>query len=880
MHAEENKTLEYSHSVAERFREEGRIFLVDYSKACAAAALLSVLKNEPPASFLMVAENVASAEDYCDRLSAVLGKITLITSAEEALRFIGDKTDDFSRVSAAAKALSKKHKNVIVSVTDKKGTPLLHKRLCKNAVVGGSFDGKYSSAYCISDFLSEGGYELVVVDGVYSAFSLEHAAEEKMPGEFDRLTLFGEDYYSKTENSYKRLERLVLSAKKKILISDVAFRDNAIHLYAALNLINNTFSHIKMREELTSNAFREHCETVNTAFSYFCNDDSCISECMQKLRGSRGYVPEDIRSMNQYFTDALSYISDEEKLLRCALSARKVHFSGGNPNLDTIVDFLMRDPNHITDCALDMFFCDAIKERIEGSISQALACKMIAADYKALFDILLEYGGVYHYLTGKDAETKVIRFLRDDSGFEHFVRRRSKHLKTDALSYSVMGDVSSDACKCAKIANLVAGCDRAATVSCPALVVASEEAAVAERLSKNLGDNFFVACGLEIPQDAGEKPCFMVCSSGALNATAKDLKFSSVIFYDVLLDVVLLRRLVNKCFCYGAENVLILADYSNMSAHLMDFWQDVLFDGSQYFPFENATVSMKENVFEEYRVAVRRIQEEYVLLSKIVRGGQYEDVLTFAKRFGSLLLDYTLKSPDDMIATDVEYLAKVGHHFEAIFANTCTIGDAGDKVTRKSLYYERTGEGRDVNTEVLSEQSESTTIFFNACTKRLFGSCNCMETHCADCEDAKSFVKNDVDALIYNADAFFKKTFVYDAKIEADRIDGVISSTISFDYGDEEEEDELVASQIREWKQDAELALQQIKAHHEKAEGGIFVCDYSLAERVRNAVYKTYRKMIRKYYITLRDLFDSSTEKALEACRASLERAALVPDDK
>jgi len=880
MQAEENRIIEYSHPAKERFREEGRIFLVDYSKACAAETVLSILQDAAPSSFLMIAENETSAEDYGERLRAALGEVKVITSYSDFVRMVGFDPNDYARASAAAAKLAEKHKNVIISVTDEKGAPLLHKKLCKNAVVGGTFAGQYDAAYCVSDMLGEGGYEMVAVDAVYSAFALNASAEEKQPGNFDLVTFFGKMYYSDTEHSFKRLERLVCAAQKKILISEVAFRDDVVNLYAALRLINNEFSLIQMRSKMKSGQFREHCENISTAFSYFCSDDSYISECMQKLRGLSGYVPEDLRSMDRYFANELSYISNEEKLLRCAFSVKNIHFHGAETSLDAIMGVLMESPDNLTDCILDMFFGETIKERMEGSISDSLACKLSGADFDALFHILLEFGGVYHYLSGKDSQTKVFRFLRDDSGFEYFVRRRSKFLKTDTYSYSVVGKAGIDVYKCAEIARLA----DAGELSFPVLIlVESNAVAFADRLSKNLGGGYSVTCGHASSQGKrNDEKSFVIYDADAFKATAKDVKISSMILYHVLPDVFEIRRFVNKSLSYGAENVIILADYGNLSAHMMDYWQSVLFDGSVYFPFENASITMKENVLEDYRVAVKRIEEEYRLLSTIVRGGQYADVQTFAKRFGTLLLDYTLlgKGSEETIMADVEYLAKVGYHYEAIFANTCTIGDEGDRVVRKKLYYEKTGEGKSEKTEVMTEELERNTIFFNACSKRLCSGCDFLHENCADCPDAKIFIHNDVSELVTHTKEFFKKTLKYDEKIEEDKLKGGLLSTISFDYADEEEEDELVASQIVEWRKDAELALKTIQEYSDQASGGIFICDYALAARVRDAVYKTYRKMIRKYYITLRDLFDSSTKKAIAACRASLEQKVIAHDDK
>ena len=85
MQTEENKNLEYSHPARERFREEGRLFLVDYSKACAAEVILSILEDASVSSFLMVAENATSAADYAERLGSALGKITLITSDRKSV---------------------------------------------------------------------------------------------------------------------------------------------------------------------------------------------------------------------------------------------------------------------------------------------------------------------------------------------------------------------------------------------------------------------------------------------------------------------------------------------------------------------------------------------------------------------------------------------------------------------------------------------------------------------------------------------------------------------------------------------------------------------------------------------------------------------------
>ena len=162
----------------------------------------------------------------------------------------------------------------------------------------------------------------------------------------------------------------------------------------------------------------------------------------------------------------------------------------------------------------------------------------------------------------------------------------------------------------------------------------------------------------------------------------------------------------------------------------------------------------------------------------------------------------------------------------------------------------------------------------------LSGGCDLSVNSCLDCSYNQAFVRNDLNDLVLNTREFFKKTLDFDAKMEADKINGVGNiSTISIDYGGEEEDDDLVASQIVEWRKDAEDALDGIMKLSGNGQNA-FICDYELAERVRDAAYKTYRKMIRKYYISLRDLFDSSTNNAIAACRASLEQATNARDDK
>lgn len=877
-------TTEYSHSALQRFKERGKIFLVDYSKACAAEVILSILRDERPGSFLMVAENVNSAKDYAKKLKEALGEVTVVTSLGEFEEVLGFKPDDFTHLNSVARVLPTKRGNVIISATDKNGAALLNKELCRNSSTSGSFSGKSNSPYCISDVLADAGYEFVAIDGVYSLFSLKENLSGAAAGSYDLLTLFGNSYYSETAKSYKRLERLALSADKRIVISEVALKGEVVNLYAALRLVNSDFSAVKMRKAMASDRFAEYCDSVNTAFSYYCGDDSCISECMQKLRSNKGFVPTDLESMNRYFVNGLSYISDEEKLLLCAKSAIKLYFSGSNPGIDAIVDTLMTTTDYITGCILDMFFGDALKERMESSIANTHLTKLGSSDYSTLYDILMEYGGVYHYLTGKDSETKVVRTVRDNSGYEYFVRRRSKYMRTDGFTYSAIGNGSSGAYKCTEIVNLATGHDPALSLDWPLLVIVETNAdKAADALKRTFGESVTVSTDLYELDKHGEGEKFVsVVSAEDFRSAAVDLKFGSALFYDALPDVILLKRLVNKALRFGAKNVLVFSSYDDLSAHVMDYWQNILFDGEKYLPFENSTIAMKENVYESYRDAVRRIESEYSLLGTIVRGGQYEDVKEFSSRFGKLLLDYTLmaKVPEETIMTDVEYLAKTGAHFEAVFANTCTVGDEGDRIVRKKLYYDRIGEGKHAKTTVMSDDFERTTIFFNACAKRLTLGCDFLKCSCADCPDRESFLKNDLNALMINTNKFFEKTLEYDAKMEEDKINGGGTvSTISIDYGDEEEDDDLVASQIVVWKKDAEEALKSIEYAGKKTHG-TFVCDYAYAECVRDAVYKTYRKMIRKYYITLRDLFDSSTKKAIDAYRSSTERTETPRDDK
>ena len=108
MSAEGNMTLEYLHAAKERFQQTGKLFLVDYSKSCAAEVLLSILKDDNPPSFLMIAENPVSAIDYGHRLKKVLSDVSVIVSTDEFEKVIGCNLDsaDYTRLYTLAKNLS------------------------------------------------------------------------------------------------------------------------------------------------------------------------------------------------------------------------------------------------------------------------------------------------------------------------------------------------------------------------------------------------------------------------------------------------------------------------------------------------------------------------------------------------------------------------------------------------------------------------------------------------------------------------------------------------------------------------------------------------------------------------------------------------------
>lgn len=880
------KTEEYSRSVQERFSEDGRIFLVDYSKHCAAKVLQSLAEKGGFSSFLLVVKNLAVAEDFEKILKPVLGEVGIVASYADWLKVMGENLKlQVETLRAQAEQIRSRQKNLIFVANEKSGETLLNRKLCVNTQKDGSYGNNDVYAdYCISDLLADCCYDFVVVDDIYSMFSLKEGGRDETklysPGKHERLDFLGNGYYAETEHSYKRLRNLMASAEKRMAIADVVASDSVATLYAAMDCVYSDFSLVKERKAFTNGRYSAESEIqqLHTEIAYCRDDEDLIGAWADILRGRAGWHPEDNRALQQFFTVNLDFTSQAEMTLRVVSVINKLYYGGKFPGIENIVEQLA-ETEPASKCLAETFFSGGIKAELEAAAGQeARTEKLSASQLAEVFKVFLKYG-VYHYFSGKDAETKVLRILRDNSGFEHFLRRHTKERIEDDYTYSVLHKGSDKLYKCVETARLCDGRERTFAFDFPVVVVVNSKVAETQRILTEILKTVRVDSSVEALEraKAGEKLVVVTDYQRACDS-AVAWKVSSAIFMDVASDPVRLKLLANKMLAYGAKNLFVLASYGDLSAHVMDAWQNLLFSNDRALPFINGAIEIKEGTVVEYASVTARVEEVYTHLRNLVIDGRPHHVEEMPSLFNSMIVDYTLRTSfqKELICLETEYLARLGRAFEAVFENTSAVGDVEDEtVVQRRKYVEIKDNEKQKNApqfkEEISEVREKRT-YYNACMKVLRGSCDLKKNNCADCADYKQFKTNDVQSLRQALAQFFEEGIEQTERLEKIRErmknDGTIAAySLDDDFADGESgaEKGKKLSEIDRLKENQAAAMVAMEAIEASDEGHVFIADSEYAQTIRNSVYSVYRNLLYKYYAEIRNVFNKATKEALSA---------------
>ena len=871
MSSENKKYSGYSADVKARFLELGRrLFLVDYSKPSAAKTLRDLAGGGEYSSFLLLAETPDVARAYANVLSPSLGEMHVVDSVSEIEKMLGDINRQVIALSDFAPSLKTKYKNLIVSRTDVYGADVFGRRLCADITKAGCFLAEYSGSFTFLDLLGEAGYEFVAVDGVYDILEFLPEGGEYKNGEYDRIDFLGKNYFSHYTRSFSKLCRVTSRASACVAISDVVAVSEAVELYAVLELLFSKQSMLKTREALKPivksfsmdglYGYDGACESIYNAISYGRDADSILSGVLQRTKGCKQRVPGDISAMRDYLTVAIDYMSVEDLFL--SLMNAEIR-DGKYPAVESVLENMNWNSDDLAMCFAKMFFSNEMKGEYESSISVPYLYDMTKEELTRVYALFEKYG-VYHYLDVVPDRVRMVRIKRDNSGFEYFARRYAKCDVEDSLCYSVLGDGTDDVFKCVALERLADGRDSALGFKFPAIIVSSTPTATENIKAAFKGCSY----SEKICDLSGGSNSYTIVDYATFRRMPDDVKLGSVVFYDFDADIVKTKLMVAKALSLTSGAVVLLTTYGDLGGTLADNWQAVIEHEEPVVPFEISEINIKTGAAEKYPDVVARINGIYKMLYSTVTLGSPANVKSLPEIINQLVIDLGNSATfvPELAALDIEYAARMGESYNAVFENTASVGSSGESICvypREYIAPTKGGKAEDAR-----EASTYAGAFFNVCTAMLRHDCDYRSKNCADCAEYKKFVTNEYAVLKRSLGEFFTLADKYAKAISKLRYEIELDDIIFSEH--EEDNKDLTKEEVEGYATAVTKALEVLEAYASKSER-FFHTEYNEVLAIREAVYQIYRKVLRKYYKAMMIIFSNSTDLAKQVLDGARE---------
>ncbi len=866
---------EYSASAEARFRADGRLFLADYSKNQASRVLRSLLVSHRDQSILLVAEDPASAEDYAVTIRDTFGEVTVVDSykAFAELAEIPAKPSSAALRSAAPRLLSRAS-HLVIAARDKAGEPLLHRILCRDDASVEHSGGNVVSDFCISDMLAECGYHIVVLDQVYTLFTLiEGSGSEAKdltaypPGQYDCLDFLGTYYYSDATHSYHRLRDLAASAQKRIVLSDMVAHNSTAAYYAVLHMVYADFSLYQLKKTLrkVSPDYDSDRSAVYISLNFAIGEDSTISGCLHETYATPGHIPSDIPSMMRYLRHRLAYQTEDEIYLRLLLAfSQHTHTPFPPQNIYSVIERLQIDPHAMVSCICRYFFSDAIKGRMETCVSQDAITGLSGEQLTTLFDLFLERG-VYHAFSPEDAKTAILRFKRDNSGFEHFIRHHSPSMLEDNLTYSVISTGTDLLYKCIALAQFLEGHDDTCRIKDPLLVITRDVETTVRTLTALLPNSYRVSSNLRslVGATAGSH-VIAVCTLETIRAAAAQLSMASAVVFDAPADPVLTKLLLQQLVAYQASPFIFTA-YSDYTGHMLDQWQKTLLAPAVALPFNTTAVPLLNRTMVPYSTMFHDIATAYAHIGKALAGGTRQDAQNATDAIHHLMSTYslTILFPLADLESDLRFLSDVSKSYEAIFTHTTAVGDHGEIVVHNEYGYSKTYKGKK---EIIADSVETKKTrrqYFNACAKMLRHDCDLKTHNCADCPEYALHMENDFSQLSKQVERFFELSQAYytqtENTLQKRHNEAVIKNEMTLKLLNAVIE---ARQKLDSRRETATNAIRDI-ARVAEAFPALFMVEYNPVAGIRDSVFAVYNQVLEKYYMYVCGLFEQATQTAI-----------------
>ena len=861
---------EYSADLMSRFRDsDGKLFLVDYSKSAALELMKKLFAECGKPSLLFIVNDGEIAKQFRALMENDFPGIGLISTAAEIKALVGEAKTP-SALRSIAPGIKEKYKYLIVSAFSNDGRPILNYEICRDDGKSGNFAGNdKASAFTLSDVLTESGYEFVAIDSIfdYLGFVVEDKEKEYKAGEDEIIDFLGQNYYTDTAHSYRRLNNIVDNSKYSLITSDEMTAPDAVSFYAVCELIRSDFSLINVRKQVMrySMDYASLCDMIESNILGASRDPDIVSGCLQRTRGFANIVPGDVETMEAYLPRAFEFMSIEEAALKVVDYLVRHRLKGDFSRVDDVAERFGQDYGEIADCFVDILFKNDLKAEIEKGLKNTKVSDMDKSEISAMFAVLLKYG-LYHWHTPLQSKPSLIRLFRESSGFEYIVRRLGRKEYDEKSVRTILGSGSERLYKCAEIQRMLTGVDEELAVKAPMLVVLrNDEKKVADCLKKLLPTYNVNVSGFKFEDDE-----INVITYEALRRAPMEFRVKSVVYFELCYDVALMKLLMSRLDNYGAPKQCILASGDTLDGLCSDAFDEILTADIRSLPILAPNVTIKIGLDVPYSEIVEKLNIVYESLQNAVEKGHPSIIDDVSKKYNHMLAEFTTYSsvPDGEIHMDIEFVARIGKYFSDIFANTVSVGGIGEQIVSVSREYQPATKKGEKPTEKVSEDCERD-FFFNVCSKALMHACDLKVRNCGGCGNYSAHTTNRYDVLMDSIDSFFSESYSYLAKMDKIRTDLQMEATINSGGGDEEES-ELDATHLKEYEANVRTAVDMldVEENHTKT---FFVTSYEPIETIREYIYRPYRRMLRKYYKTVMELMQTASEKAISELHNALD---------
>ncbi len=826
----------------------GRLLLAETSKLLALTAAQQVYKKSGARSLLYIVSDVDTARETAQILSRTIGAVRVIEDIGEAGEAVAEV--DVTNVETA-RARSEKFRVVnpklIVPFAGKDGSPLFNGKLFDNTTASGKYVKAPTAvaSYCLSDFLADCEYEFVVIDGIYDMFDLREAPRggrshtvKFSPHEYEDVCLKGRRYFADTAHSYKRLCAVTSGAKGVIAVADTVVADNIAEFYLALSVVNARFNAKKERSSYVPEGddYDEECADIASALTEEFVGISVASACLRRARNAIQNVLPSAESVIEYVNARFDYMSEEESLLRFVSACKAV--CHGSRTMSEFLDEAGED--EIAAVITEMFFANDLKATLENNL-HSLSVRELTEGEIALLAKTFLANGIYRQ-TKDDIDCNVLRFYRDDSYFERYLRGLGL-LGGEQNGCSVYGEKSIAHYKCDVIADMMRRDGKKSKNKYPLIVVAERGKDEIKAILTKMAGEERVTCDLGAFE--AEANDVLVSDYASLRKTARNLHSNTVIYAETPTNPMDFACVAGKLSlgCDGESTVFI--SYETVNGVIADVWDRELdiFGGGALPPIDASEIKLANEKTCPYGDVTEAVNAFYITAIRLISGyGDKEACADFVKNYNKTVRELTsnVTYPAKEEALDAAFLCKAGADLRQIYYNSFAVGGEGERV----VYTTERG---------VTEFGRG--ILFDVCARELRRTCDLRRKDCNGCADYDRLMRNHGDEFTAGIDSFVTtaKSAIAEREERMNQVDVevTIRSTNMSDGNDRK----LLASEVAAASDKVEELLGKYADYACDACGKYYV-PYDIIEGLRKVVTGLYAKIADKYFAVARDVIN------------------------